>query len=168
VLAIQETAQLERRILPLSVFTKQATRSRPATDQKACPLWWCRGHGKRQCPLQAASLQRSQWSLRGCLGAETRPCARICVASTYWRQPRSYDGRPPAFPVEALIDSYRSNMVKTPYVMIAGDFNVHVLTNELGNDYSANHNAPGNNPRERCDEKCWLHSILHPTQAFSN
>ena len=38
VLAIQETAQLEGRTLPLSVFMKQATRPLPATDQKACPL----------------------------------------------------------------------------------------------------------------------------------
>jgi sorting nexin-29 len=143
VLAIQETAQLEGRTLPLSVFMKQATRPRPATDQKGpVPYGGVAVTASVAVPFKQLHCNGSSGPCEVVWGQILAPDVRICIASTYWRQPRSYDGRPPAFPVEALIASCRSYMVKTPYVMIAGDFNVHVLTNELGNDHSASHNAP--------------------------
>jgi hypothetical protein len=55
VLAIQETAQLEGRTLPLSVFMKQLGLRQ--TRRALSPMVG-RGNGKRRCPLQAASLQR--------------------------------------------------------------------------------------------------------------
>lgn len=87
----------------------------------------------------------------------------------------SCDNRLQSFPVEGLIDCCRLLMSKSPYVLVTGDFNVHVNSTQAGQlTLEGNHNFPLQAALRQLVENTGLAVIniangpAEPTHCFPN